>query len=98
MGNLVDLTRPVNRAGMIFATALVFLMALVLPEALDESGVLFAVLYAAVRITGLSFYWAGLRRDPEGRAALKTFIPRHWFPRLLLFLPAFWGPKFESGY
>ena len=93
MGNLVDLTRPVNRAGMIFATALVFLMALVLPEALDESGVLFAVLYAAVRITGLSFYWAGLRRDPEGRAALKTFIPLSLVSPVIVVLAGFLGPE-----
>lgn len=92
MGNMIDLTQSGNRAAILLATVLVFSMGLMLPGALDETGAGFALLYCGVRLVGSWFYWAGMRSDAGGRAALASFIPLSLVSPALVVLGGFLGP------
>jgi low temperature requirement protein LtrA len=75
LGTLVDLGLTHNRLAMLAATVLVFVMALMVPGVFDDTGLGFALAYAAVRLMGSGFYWFGLAADAEGRAARASFVP-----------------------
>ncbi len=76
-GNAIDLDRQIPRLGVLAATGAMLAAAAVLPHAFDDrgDGLVFAVLYAAVRLVGLGLYWVGLAGDREHQAALRTYLP-----------------------
>src|SRR5690606_24213363 len=73
----IDLDRRSTRVWVLAATGAMLAAAAVIPQAFlgRGDGLLFALLYVAVRAIGLGLYWAGLAGDPAHRAALRTYLP-----------------------
>jgi low temperature requirement protein LtrA len=75
-GNAIDLDRRITRVGVLGITGVTLVVAAAIPESTGpDGGLRFALPYAAVRLSGLALYWAGLRHDPEHRAALRSYLP-----------------------
>lgn len=74
-GNAIELDRRPVRVVVLAVTGLMLVAAMAIPEAFAARGAWFALPYVAVRVAGLALYWAGLRDEPEHRAALRTFLP-----------------------
>ncbi len=76
-GNAIDLDRRSTRLWVLLATGAMLAAAAVLPGAFgnDGDGLVFGLLYATVRLTGLGLYWFGLRDDRTHQAALRTYLP-----------------------
>jgi low temperature requirement protein LtrA len=68
--SLVDPEEGVVRIAMFGAMAAFLVAALCVPEAFDDSALLFAVAYAGVRIAHLALYALGSREDPNLRASV----------------------------
>jgi low temperature requirement protein LtrA len=73
--NAIDVDEPQTRVAMLVVTGVTLLAAVSIPDAFAADGGWFAVPYVAVRLLGLGLYWAGLRDQPEHRAALRTYLP-----------------------
>ena len=58
---------------MLIATAVAFLMAVVLPDAFSGGGAWFAITYVSVRVIGLAVYGRVAWDDPAKRAAVRRF-------------------------
>ena len=58
---------------VLVATAVVFLMAVVLPDAFSGGGAWFAISYVSVRVIGLAVYGRVAWDDPAKRAAVRRF-------------------------
>jgi low temperature requirement protein LtrA len=71
--NSADTTHPGVELSVLVATAVAFLMAVVLPDAFSGGGVWFAVTYVSVRVIGLAVYSRVAWDDPAKRAALRRF-------------------------
>ena len=71
--NSADTTHPGIELSVLVATAVAFLMAVVLPDAYTAGGAWFAVTYLTVRVVGLAVYARVVWDDPAKRAALRRF-------------------------
>jgi low temperature requirement protein LtrA len=74
--NSADTTHPGVELSVLLATAVAFLMAVVLPDAFTDGGAWFAVTYVTVRVLGLAVYGRVAWDDPAKRAALRRFALR----------------------
>jgi low temperature requirement protein LtrA len=77
MTNAIDVDRTAVR--LLFGLAMLgaLFMALAVPNALQDEGLLFAGAYVAVRVLNVVLYDTGLRADPLHRAAFRRLAP--WF-------------------
>ena len=71
--NACDTTHHLVGLGVLIATAVVFFMAVALPEAFQERSASFAIAYVVVRIIGLVMYAWAASEDPSQRKAVRTF-------------------------
>ena len=71
--NSADTTHPGVELSVLIATAVVFLMAVVLPDAFSGGGAWFAITYVSVRVIGLAVYGRVAWDDPAKRAAVRRF-------------------------
>lgn len=71
--NSADTTHPAVEASVLVATAVAFLMAVVVPDAFGDAGGWFAAAYIAVRALGLAVYGRVAWDDPAKRAAVRRF-------------------------
>src|ERR671918_1394467 len=73
--NTVDPEEGVVRLAMLAAMAAMLVVALAVPEAFGDDGVLFAVAYLAVRLLHLVLYALAGRTDPDLFGAVLRFAP-----------------------
>jgi len=71
--NSADTTHPGVELSVLVATAVAFLMAVVLPDAYTGGGAWFAATYVTVRVLGLAVYGRVAWDDPAKRAAVRRF-------------------------
>jgi low temperature requirement protein LtrA len=71
--NSADTTHPGVELSVLVATAVAFLMAVVLPDAFSGGGAWFALTYVSVRVIGLAVYGRVAWDDPAKRAAVRRF-------------------------
>jgi low temperature requirement protein LtrA len=71
--NSADTTHPGVELSVLVATAVAFLMAVVLPDAYTGGGAWFSVTYLTVRVLGLVVYGWIARDDPAKRGAVHRF-------------------------
>src|SRR5215218_9385006 len=71
--NSADTTHPGVELSVLVATAVAFLMAVVLPDAYTGGGAWFAVTYVTVRVLGLAVYGWIAWDDPAKRGAVRRF-------------------------
>jgi low temperature requirement protein LtrA len=73
------------RASMVGAMAAMLVVALAVPEAFDDHGVLFAVAYLVVRLLQLQLFATAGRRDPDLlEAVLRQVLPATLAPAILI--------------
>jgi low temperature requirement protein LtrA len=84
------------RAGMFAAMAAMFLVALAVPRAFGDEGVLFAVSYLVVRLVNLALYGISGRGDPNRRRRLMRFATREMVTPLLILAAAFTDPPWRD--
>ena len=71
--NSADTAHPAVDAVMLVATAIVFLMAVTVPDAFGDAGAWFAATYIVVRAVGLGLYGRVAWDDVAKRAAVRKF-------------------------
>jgi low temperature requirement protein LtrA len=71
--NAADTTHPLIEFAMLVTTAIVFFMAVTVPDAFGASALWFAVTYVLVRAIGLGLYALVASENPAQRAAVRTF-------------------------
>jgi low temperature requirement protein LtrA len=71
--NSADTMHPGVELSVLIATAVVFLMAVVLPDAFSGGGAWFAITYVSVRVIGLAVYGRVAWDDPAKRSAVRRF-------------------------
>ncbi len=96
MTNTLDAEQGVVRAGMLSAMAAMFLVALAVPHAFGNEGVLFAVGYLVVRLINLALYGIGGRGRPDLARALRRFAMRELGAPVLILAAAFVGPPWRE--
>jgi low temperature requirement protein LtrA len=73
--NTLDPEESRVRLAMLASMAAMLLVALAVPEAFDDDGVLFGVAYFAVRVLHVVLYGIGSKQDPDLFAALLRMAP-----------------------
>jgi low temperature requirement protein LtrA len=73
--NLLEPEESMVRASMVGAMAAMLVVALAVPEAFDEHGVLFAVAYLVVRLLQLQLFATVGRREPDLLEAVLRLVP-----------------------
>jgi low temperature requirement protein LtrA len=91
--NLLEPEASLVRAGMFVSMGAMLVVALAVPDAFGEHGVLFGVAYLAVRLLQLLLYLVAAKGDPDMVAALRRLLPSAAFaPVLVLLAAGFDGP------
>jgi low temperature requirement protein LtrA len=73
--NTLEPEEVMVRAGMVAAMAAMLVVALAVPNAFGEDGVLFAVAYLIVRLLHLQLYAVAGKRDPDLLGAVLRMVP-----------------------
>jgi low temperature requirement protein LtrA len=73
--NTLDPEEEAVRLAMLASMAAMLLVALAVPEAFDDDGVLFGVAYFAVRVLHLVLYTIAGKRDPDLLGAVLRMVP-----------------------
>ena len=87
--NSLEPEEGIVRAGMFAAMAAMFLVALAVPHAFGDEGVLFAVAYLVVRLINLALYGISARGDPNVSGRLMRFATREMTTPVLILAAAF---------
>ena len=87
--NSLEPEQAIVRAGMFAAMAAMFLVALAVPGAFGDEGVLFAVAYLVVRLIYLALYGVSARGDRSVSRALMRFATREATAPVLILAAAF---------
>jgi low temperature requirement protein LtrA len=87
--NSLEPEQGIVRAGMFVAMAAMFLVALAVPRAFTDEGVLFAVAYLVVRLVNLALYGISRRDNRRLSRALMRFATREAIAPLLILTAAF---------
>ena len=87
--NSLEPEQGIVRAGMFGAMAAMFLVALAVPRAFGDEGVLFAVAYLVVRLINLGLYGISGRGQPNVRRRLMWFASREMVTPILILAAAF---------
>lgn len=95
--NSLEPEQGIVRAGMFAAMAAMFLVALAVPRAFGDEGVLFAVAYLVVRLINLALYGISGRGDPDLRRRLTRFATREMVTPLLILAAAFADPPWREA-
>ena len=87
--NTLEPEEGIVRAGMFAAMAAMFLVALSVPRAFGDEGVLFALAYLVVRLINLALYAISGRGDPRLARRLVRFATREMIAPVLILAAAF---------
>ncbi len=95
--NRADTTHTKVELVVLLATGLTFFMALALPHAFSDAGMLFASAYVLVRLVGLSLYVWVAWSDPVQRQAVKFFFAKSLVGLLAVLVGAWLGGGWQYG-
>jgi low temperature requirement protein LtrA len=95
--NTLEPEAGIVRAGMLAAMTGMFLVALAVPRAFGDEGVLFALAYLAVRLINLALYGISSRDSRRLSRALMRFATREAIAPLLILTAAFVDPPWREA-
>jgi low temperature requirement protein LtrA len=93
--NAADTTHPLIDFGTLFATAVAFFMAVVVPEAFGHDALWFAITYIIVRLIGLTLNYLVASTDASQRAAVRTFLLLSCVGFVIIFAGAYLGGQWQ---
>jgi low temperature requirement protein LtrA len=95
--NLLEPEEGSVRASMVAAMAALLVVALAVPEAFDDHGVLFGVAYLIVRLLQLQLYAIAARRDPDLVGAVLRLTPATTVAPGLILVAGFFDGRTQAA-